>query len=364
MKTGKTLTELAIEIERQAASKKDYLVNVATALALVPSGGDMQLVISGGEGGHETAVGVNPLAHEQFGEFAKIPRDYYKRMQAEQPDLLAQNVNTWFRAAPPKQRTRLLRVLDGKARAFVSNSYRPLDYMQLAESILPVLSALELEVISCDITERRLYFKAVDRRITRDIPSGRMGDGSHTIFDTVSPAIVISNSEVGCGSLSVETAVWIKACTNLAIFSQRSLRKYHLGSRADLGEEIMAMLSDDTRRKTDAALWAQVRDVVRGAFELARFDASLGTADNKIEGDPVKVVELTGKRFGLSEPERTSVLQHLIRGGDLSQYGLFNAVTRAAEDVPDYDRATEFERLGGKLIELPRTEWEVLAKAA
>ena len=47
------------------------------------------------------------------------------------------------------------------------------------------------------------------------------------------------------------------------------------------------------------------------------------------------------------------MLKHLIKGGDLSAWALANAVTRAAADLESYDRATEFEALGGKVIELP-----------
>jgi hypothetical protein len=374
MKTGRTLTELAQEIERQATTKRDYLASTAGVEMVVKeewnatSEPDLQVLTSvvklqlEGNGSLEVAN----LAHEQIGEFTNIPRAYYKRMLEDEPDLLAKNVNTWLQAKPA---TRMIRTLDGRARAFVSNGYRPLDYLQLAEAVLPVLGALDLEVMSCELTERRIYIKAVDKSILVDCPSGRrMGDGSHVFFDTCSPAIVISNSEVGCGALAVETGVWTKVCTNLMIATQRSMRKYHLGSRMDLGEEVTALLSDETRQKTDAALWAQVRDVVRGAFDKARFEAFVAemgaTAEQKILGDPVKVVEVAAKKLGITEVERPSVLRHLIEGGDLSRYGLFNAVTRAAEDVTDYDRATEFERMGGRVIELPKVEWDTLAIAA
>jgi hypothetical protein len=44
-------------------------------------------------------------------------------------------------------------------------------------------------------------------------------------------------------------------------------------------------------------------------------------------------------------------MELLLRGigpqGDLSAYGLVNAVTYYSDDVEDYDRATEFEALGG-----------------
>ena len=47
--------------------------------------------------------------------------------------------------------------------------------------------------------------------------------------------------------------------------------------------------------------------------------------------------------------------------GDLSVWGLANAVTRTAEDVADYDRATELEATGGRVIELPRADWRAIA---
>jgi hypothetical protein len=77
----------------------------------------------------------------------------------------------------------------------------------------------------------------------------------------------------------------------------------------------------------------------------------------------VKAVEVLAARTGLTEPERDGVLAALIRDGDLSQYGLANAVTRYSQDVAEYERATALERLGGQVIELPRQDWEAISKA-
>jgi len=43
--------------------------------------------------------------------------------------------------------------------------------------------------------------------------------------------------------------------------------------------------------------------------------------------------------------------------------GLGSAITRHSQDLKDYDRATELERIGGRLIELPRSEWQMLSSA-
>ena len=88
------------------------------------------------------------------------------------------------------------------------------------------------------------------------------------------------------------------------------------------------------------------------------------TRDIRLTGDPVKTVEVLANRYTLNDTERAGVLRHLIIEGDLSGYGLVNAVTHYSQDVEDYDRATEFEALGGKLIELAPGDWKELAHAA
>ena len=84
----------------------------------------------------------------------------------------------------------------------------------------------------------------------------------------------------------------------------------------------------------------------------------------RLNGDPVRTIDVVGTRYLLNESERSGLLRHLIEGGDLSGYGLVNAVTHFANEVDNYDRATEFEALGGKLIEQSKAEWDTLAEAA
>lgn len=371
MKTGKTIVDLAAEIMRQAESKKDYLVNTADLKASTASNGEIALGFSDPSVEFEPVI-VGPTAHQNFADHLGIPMPYYRRMQAEAPDLLATNINAWMEKKPAK---RLMRTLDKKARAMLSPSYRlGLDYVHLAEAALPVIQDAGMEIVSCDLTETRLYIKAVDKSIQRHIPNGfRMGDGSHQGFKVpngeVCPAIQIQDSEVGYGALSVTGGYLDGGCTNLAwFFKERGLRKVHLGARLDVGDELYRLLSDDTKNATDVAIWKQFRDAVKASVSPEGFDDLVKTltqtAQNPIEGDPVKVVEVTAKRFGLNDNQRGSVLQHLIRGGDLSQFGLANAVTSVANDADDYDNATALEGLGGKIIELRPNEWTELAKAA
>lgn len=361
MKTGKSLVELATEIQRLAENKRDYVANTFNMKMSAAS-----LTV----GDINNSYVINSVGHGQIAQFCDIPQKYYDKMRDVAPDLLATNVNCWFAKFPA---VRMVRTLDNSVRAFLSDRYRPLENEDLAEAVLPVIGDMGLDIMSCQVTDTRLYIKAVDGKVNRELAKtgAHLGDGGHTIVRVTSPAITISNSEVGMGALSIQAGVYDRFCSNLATFSERSMRKYHVGGKHELvGEEMFAMLSDDTRAKTDVAVWAQVRDVVKGAFDRARFDALVdkieGSQEDKLDktADVVKVVNLASRKLGLNEAEGKSVLQHLIQGADLSRFGLYNAVTRASQDVESYDRASELEKVGASVIELPKSEWRELAMAA
>lgn len=361
MKYGRSLADLRAEIERRAKAKVDVVASTAK-VAMFERGDDQRLLI-----GADYDCAINQLAHRQIGEYLGIPAKYYDKIREKAPDLLRNNVNEWFHRFPAP---RLVRMLDGNARAFLSDSYQPLENEDLAMATLPPLEELGLDIMSCEITDRRLYIKAVEKTVTRELEAkgGKFGDGRHNIVRLLSPAITISNSEVGEGALSVLVGVYDGFCSNLATFGERSVRKYHVGAKMELGSEMYALLSDETKRKTDAATWAQIGDVVRNAFQKATFDALCDkiaeTQTQRIEGDVVKVVKFGSRRFGFTEAEERAVQHHLIEGADLSRFGLYNAITRAAQDVESYDRATEMERIGGLLIEMPANDWREIAAAA
>lgn len=380
MKTGMhSIQEFAAEIARRAENKKDFIANTKNA-ELVPTD---RVVTREKEGKFITAsepvpvlhvgdmkFGVNKIGHAQLAEVTKIPKPYYDKMLAEEPRLLADNVNTWFTKNATRQ---LFRTQDGNLRALRSDKFRTdMEYEDMATALLPILLELDVEVMSCQVTDTRMYIKCVDKKVTRELAAigGKFGDGKHNIVRCLSPAITISDSEVGYGGANVLTGLYDGFCSNLATFNERSVRKYHVGARHDLiGEQHYTMLTDETKRKTQVATMAQLIDVTRGAFDRVQFDALAdkveATQADKIESDDlVKVVSMAGKTFGLSELEGKSVLKELANGGDLSRFGLYNAITAASQHVDDYDRATDLERIGAQVIELPRNQWQQIAKAA
>ena len=256
----------------------------------------------------------------------------------------------------------------GRARAFLSDRYRPLDHYDLAEVVLPALSDVGAEVQSCEITETKMYIKGVvsSRTVTVPPPPNGRGYGSGYRHEVaIAPGIVISNSEVGLGALAIQPAVHFLACTNMAVWAQHALRKYHVGRNlADGSEQVWRFLSNRTRELSDAALWAQVRDLAMAAFKGDVFEAivnDLREARDEPIVEVVATVERLAERKGLISSEQSGVLSYLIEGGDLSKFGLSNAVTRFSQDVESYDRASQLEILGGEVIALPKSEWALIA---
>ena len=253
----------------------------------------------------------------------------------------------------------MLRTLDGNVRAVLSDRYRRLDNYDLAESVLPILRQLP-EVIfeSVELTETKMYLKCVTPRLRFEVAPG----------DVVQAGVVISNSEVGQGTLSVQPLLFRLLCRNGLIAADRSLRKTHVGRSLATEDEGVVVYQDDTLKADDKAFFLKVRDVVQAAVSEATFRQTAQklqrTLGVRLTGDPVKAVEVLAQRYTLNDDERTGVLRHLIEDGQLSGYGLVNAVTHYSQTVADYDRATEFEALGGRLIELTAQEWKGLAEAA
>jgi hypothetical protein len=178
----------------------------------------------------------------------------------------------------------------------------------------------------------------------------------------VQAGIVVSNSEVGCGSLAVEQLIYRLVCKN-GMVTGSVFRRRHIGRTWESGDDnVSELLSDETRRLDDAALWSKVRDVTTATMDEGFFQQTLNSLKEAKQDtfelrNVQKVEEVTRKSFGLSIGESNSALEHLARGGDFSRLGMANAITRMSQDVESYDRATDLERLGGRVIEMPKNEW-------
>ena len=182
--------------------------------------------------------------------------------------------------------------------------------------------------------------------------------------DIVQSGIIITNSEVGMGSMAIQPLVYRLVCTNGMVVNDAATRRYHIG-RGNAASEDYSLYSDATLAANDRALMMKVQDTVRAVVDQTRFDKVVAMMKQAREAkitapDIPAMVELAATDFGLSQKESGGVLDHLIRDGELSLYGLANAVTRAAQDVESYDRSTTMESIGYSMLGMSKAQWNRL----
>ncbi len=348
-KHGMKLVELAQEIMRRANTKRDF---VAETSDLVFENNSLAV-------GDAGAFPLTDHAHGQIAERVGIPKRYYDRMRADAPALLAGNVNHWFQKQPER---RMVRTLDGQARAFLSDRYHRIDNEQIADAALPVLleSGGHGAVVSCCVTDAKLYIQALFPRLEGEVRRG----------DPVQGGVIVSNGEIGSGALDVRPMIYRLCCTNGMVAGQVAedarLRRNHVGRRVEMGEDY-SVYSDDTLKADDRALSLKIRDSIRALAQpqlFARILAELrDAAQQPPVGNPIAAVAELGKAYPMAQGERDSILTRLIRNADYSKWGVVNAITELANDHPSYDRAVELQLMGGRVLELKPTEWRQIASA-
>lgn len=355
MKTGRSLNEVVAELNRQKNAKRDF-ISSTDALRLREDGKALEINHPVGSG-RET-FGTTRLFHRQIGAALGIPAKYYDVMAAQKPELLAENVNAWLADKDSSYMIRTMDYGDGAGqvvRAFLSERYRRIDNLEVASAVLPLFAGQEqYEVVSCEVTENRLYLKIVNHRLETEVVPG----------DYVQAGVVISNSEVGLGAVSVQPLVYRLVCTNGMVVNDMGERKNHVGRAAKALEDSFRIYSDETIEAEDKAFLLKLRDVTTAAIDEARFAQVVGklreAAGIPITGKMPAVVELTGTAYGLNRDEQDGILNYLISGGDLSRYGLCNAITRASQDAESYDRATALEGVGWQVASMSAEQWKEL----
>lgn len=385
MRTELTMQALVKTLKAQHENKRDFIVNTTTAkMAVFPvefESGDYGLSFKGesrkGKVKREEHFTLNRYALGQIAAHTKVPMQMI--------DLLAKGTvrerialgNVLSVRLQENEAKRMIRTMqneptktsnpDAYCRAFLSDKYRVIDNWDLAqEAVMPTLAKLkDLKIESLAVTDERLYIKAL-------VDDGGYDIGTGKVNDIVKAGIVISNSEVGAGSFAVEPLVFYLRCTNGMISREYGMRKNHVGRTHEAGDfASYEMFSDETRALDDAAFFSKVRDTIRGTVGdeemfmkiVQKFSDS---RDDRIAGQPQAAVTELAKRFTLNENETQGIMAHLIEGGDLSRFGMVNAVTAYARDDKremSYDRATQFEKMGGEIITLGESEWKIIANA-
>lgn len=357
MKTGRPIDAIASQIQSTIAAREDF-VAPGNAITMMENGKSIHL--------RDEFYAMTATAHSNLSRRLEIPKSYYDKMLAETPDLLSKNVNEWM----ARSDNHLVRGLDTGSpvraegntghvcRAVLSDRYRIIDNDFIMEGLFPILQEnAGMKVESCEITDTRFYLKARFPALEREVVVG----------DPVQSGVCITNSEVGFGAASASMLIYRLVCTNGMVVADTAFkaRKNHIGRMMEYGDDFQIIASDETVQLQNETFLVHLKDIIKAAADADAFHNVVSklqdAAGRRIPGNIEETVERVVKYASLNQTEGKSVLENLVRSHDYSQWGLANAVTRLAEDVASYDRASDLERIGGRIIELAPTEWSRIA---
>ena len=253
----------------------------------------------------------------------------------------------------------------GTARAFLSDKFKTFDNSDLLESALPTLadSNASWKIVNYANTDKKLYIRLKSEVLTADAG----------VNDLMAHGIGISNSETGAGSVAVFGVAWTLACEN-GMQTENVTRKAHITS-ARTGDHYN-ILTDETKNADNHALKLQLRDIVASYGSADTFNENVEkmkrAKEDVIEVETNQAVENLGKVVQLSKKETSSVLEGLLntigqsgyeQGKPVNRATLVNAVTRVG-NTAKADDVDFWQRLGGKVLNLGKTDWNRVAMAS
>lgn len=360
---GTPLLRMMEELQRQVPLKRDVKADTRL-INLDPETADTLLVDM--PGGLEE-FGITDHAHAQIQTHLGIGQKLYDRLRSgepgdgkrkkpikAQPDLLAHLANGLLSRQPS---TRMVRVLDGKARAFLSDVFRPRDNWDLLQqAILPALAEVGrpgLIFKEASLTESHMYLKIV-------MPDFEM-PVTPAVGDIVRGGLIVQNSEIGSSSLLIAPYTDVLWCTNGCTHTDFGQKQRHVGGRSNQADTAWEYYSDETLALEDAAFFSKCRDTVKGVLNEQVFVAIVqqmrDLADIDLGDEPVKAVEEITKRNDFSQTESDAILNALVaeqgRLG-MSAWAMVNAITQTARDLESPDRRADLETLAGRMVSDPK----------
>ena len=380
---NKSLEDMLYVITEQNKMKQDYIAptnqlqfRTIESEDRVHGTNHSQIVMEANNGEGTKILNVNQHCFDQIAQKAEIATPTARRLQQNYPKEMDNLINAIWQKENSKRMVRTFENPNhtnsfnydnhtGTARAFLSDKFKTFDNSDLLESALPTLGESDAcwKIVNFANTDKKLYIRLKSEVIQSDAGVG----------DLMAHGIGISNSETGSGSVAVFGINWTLACTN-GMQTENVTRKAHITS-AQKGDT-WNILTDETKEADNRSLKLQLRDIVSSYASRETFDENIEKMKRAKE-DVVDVpmnesVENLGKVLTLSKKETSNVLEGLLqtigqsgydKNQNINRATLVNACTSVG-NTSDPDNVDFWQRLGGKVLNLRKTDWNRVAMAS
>lgn len=369
-----SLGDLVAELDRQKSARFDFVADTRSLGVKVDDRGPV-LHSQGIETTEFIPKAGLPIGDEAIAQLGDrlapaIPRRFLRDLISDRPQI-AEGLLTDLLHATGKPN--LVRCLDDKVRAFLSDRYQPVDNYELAFTALEVAREQGGEVVECSLSEQNLRIKLTNRSVFDALDDVRTGTtgwfaggignqkylsrvAANTTGDlpggpgTVHPLITIGNSETGHGSSHCRLGILKAICFNLATV-ETVVQQVHLGGRLEPG-----IFSQETIRKDAEVVLCKAKDAITTAFSTERFQHIINLC--KVAQDtPVqrtKVIDFVVGEGLITQDQRDSLLLYFAAESETA-YGFAQAAARLAQDIENGDTAADLEAFAGKVISKPST---------
>jgi hypothetical protein len=367
--SNNSLMQLMQMVKDQSARKADFLTPTSDLQKITNSETNEPILVIEAKGGEPTRhLKMNNVAFQQLAAHCDIEARTARRLQTHYPFEFDNLINAHFDQEPKRKMLRTFLDTDetnGTARALLSDRFKCFDNDNMIQTILPPLmeNPAQLQVVNAKISDSKLYMRFKSLVHT--------GAGAN-VSDVMANGCGFSNSETGQGSVSAYQLFWTLACLN-GMQTENKTRSSHITSARDSDD--WGLLSGEAQEADNRALNLKLRDLVEAYSSREMFDQVLdkmkAAAADTIEGEfsVADTVNNLGTVMRLTKKETSNVLDGLMstigqagyeNDRPLSRATLINAVT-AAGNKCDIDQTDDYQRLGGRLLNMNARDWNRIA---
>jgi hypothetical protein len=278
-------------------------------------------------------------AAERLGLNLKYTHGLQNRHEAWSNQLIATNLNELLAHEDSKTRY-LVREVQGKVRAVLSDAYRRIDSGPVLDSLIGAAEAASAIIVDGTYTETRVSLKVIRDRPIEVFP------GEWMVF-----GLDFSNSDYGDGPNEFSSFLLRLACLNGAI-ACTELRKVHIGRRYSGDDEA----SQRTLRLDAAAQASAARDQVNALLSPGATEKVVGYI-RKANGTAIGPDQIAGFLRTRTSKAETGLITDKFASADVvelpagqTSWRLSNAISWLAKNTDDNRRRLDLERIAGEAL--------------
>jgi hypothetical protein len=269
---------------------------------------------------HDRTLRLSPRAETQLLQRAGVPVTFFRRL----PENLKWAIANHFVQHSLTDRAALIRTVRGDTvRALLTESYTPLDDVDVLPMVADVLGDDDIEVEKLDFADDATHLRILFPRQTTEARAG----------DVLRTGIHVTNSETGYRAVHVDALVHRLVCSNGLVRAESSGRTTlrHIGQ--------VDRLKDYLARA--------IRDARDNAQQLVReFRDSI----NHTVADPEELLRGFARDSDLTREQLQAAVAAFAFEPDRTLYGAVNAITRAAQAEGTFEDRYQMERAAASLL--------------